>query len=75
MTWRSMPKHWIGEYRIIDDIERSNFFHLSAIMKYHSIKMAEVNDTMRHLWNRTYQGTGMVPHSDFDLISCLDRRY
>lgn len=29
----------------------------SAIMKYHSIKMAEVNDTMRHLWNRTYQGT------------------
>ncbi|PVG02753.1 putative RAD50-DNA repair protein [Serendipita vermifera] len=29
----------------------------SAIMKYHSIKMAEVNDTMRYLWNRTYQGT------------------
>ncbi|KAG8859654.1 DNA repair protein rad50 [Serendipita sp. 411] len=29
----------------------------SAIMKYHTIKMAEVNDTMRHLWSRTYQGT------------------
>ncbi|CCA77996.1 probable RAD50-DNA repair protein [Serendipita indica DSM 11827] len=29
----------------------------SAIMKYHSVKMAEVNDTMRYLWNRTYQGT------------------
>ncbi|KAI5890396.1 uncharacterized protein SCHCODRAFT_01155975 [Schizophyllum commune H4-8] len=29
----------------------------SAIMKYHSLKMEEVNDTMRHLWNKTYQGT------------------
>ncbi|KAF8645183.1 hypothetical protein AX16_008010 [Volvariella volvacea WC 439] len=28
-----------------------------AIMKYHSLKMEEVNDTMRHLWNKTYQGT------------------
>ena len=26
-------------------------------MKYHSLKMEEVNDTMRHLWNKTYQGT------------------
>ena len=30
----------------------------SAIMRYHSLKMGEVNDTMRHLWNKTYQGTG-----------------
>ncbi|TFY65667.1 hypothetical protein EVG20_g5422, partial [Dentipellis fragilis] len=30
----------------------------NAIMKYHSMKMEEVNDTMRHLWNKTYQGTG-----------------
>ena len=30
----------------------------SAIMKYHALKMEEVNDTMRHLWNKTYQGTG-----------------
>ena len=30
----------------------------SAIMKYHSLKMEEVNDTMHHLWNKTYQGTG-----------------
>lgn len=30
----------------------------SAIMKYHSLKMQEVNDTMRHLWLKTYQGTG-----------------
>ncbi len=27
--------------------------------EYHGLKMEEVNDTMRHLWNRTYQGTGM----------------
>lgn len=31
----------------------------SAIMKYHGLKMEEVNDTMKHLWNKTYQGTGM----------------
>jgi len=30
----------------------------SAIMKYHTLKMEEVNDTMRHLWSKTYQGTG-----------------
>ncbi len=33
---------------------------VSAIMKYHSLKMEEVNDTMRHLWNKTYQGTGTM---------------
>lgn len=27
-------------------------------MEYHARKMKEVNDTMRHLWNKTYQGTG-----------------
>lgn len=32
----------------------------SAIMKYHSLKMEEVNDTMKHLWNKTYQGTGTL---------------
>ena len=32
--------------------------NFSAIMKYHGLKMEEVNDTMRHLWNKTYQGTG-----------------
>ena len=29
-------------------------------MKYHSLKMGEVNDTMRHLWLKTYQGTGQL---------------
>lgn len=33
----------------------------SAIMKYHGLKMEEVNDTMKHLWNKTYQGTGALP--------------
>ena len=31
---------------------------LSAILKYHSIKMDEINDNIGHLWNKTYQGTG-----------------
>jgi DNA repair protein RAD50 len=30
----------------------------NAILKYHSIKMDEINDTIGHLWNKTYQGTG-----------------
>jgi DNA repair protein RAD50 len=29
-----------------------------AIMKYHSHKMAEINDTIQTLWQKTYQGTG-----------------
>ncbi|KAI0030422.1 hypothetical protein K488DRAFT_87770 [Vararia minispora EC-137] len=39
----------------------------NAIMKYHSMKMEEVNDTMRHLWSKTYQGTdidGIMIRSD-----------
>lgn len=32
-------------------------------MKYHSLKMEEVNNTMRHLWNKTYQGTGESHHN------------
>ncbi|EGG01897.1 uncharacterized protein MELLADRAFT_49933 [Melampsora larici-populina 98AG31] len=28
-----------------------------AIMKYHSHKMAEINDTIQTLWQKTYQGT------------------
>jgi len=37
---------------------RGSPYSFSAIMKYHSLKMEEVNDTMKHLWNKTYQGTG-----------------
>ncbi|KAH9936390.1 uncharacterized protein B0H18DRAFT_973673, partial [Fomitopsis serialis] len=40
-----------------------------AIMKYHTLKMEEVNDTMRHLWNKTYQGTdidGIKIRSDIE---------
>lgn len=32
-------------------------------MKYHALKMEEVNDTMKHLWNKTYQGTGQCQHT------------
>jgi hypothetical protein len=40
--------------------------YFSAIMKYHSLKMEEVNDTMKHLWNKTYQGTGPYPFHPMD---------
>ncbi|WVQ84355.1 hypothetical protein IAT38_006507 [Cryptococcus sp. DSM 104549] len=29
----------------------------NAILKYHSIKMDEINDSIGHLWSKTYQGT------------------
>lgn len=38
-------------------------------MKYHSLKMEEVNDTMRHLWNKTYQGTGAIWTRVYDVTS------
>ncbi|KAK7056765.1 DNA repair protein rad50 [Paramarasmius palmivorus] len=40
-----------------DDLEKYAKALDNAIMKYHGLKMEEVNDTMRHLWNKTYQGT------------------
>jgi len=50
----------------------------NAIMKYHSLKMEEVNETMRHLWNKTYQGTdidGIKIASDNDAVSSTRRSY
>ncbi|KAJ7459863.1 hypothetical protein FB451DRAFT_1182155 [Mycena latifolia] len=40
------------------DLEKYGKALDNAIMKYHGLKMEEVNDTMKHLWNKTYQGTG-----------------
>ncbi|KAJ7675825.1 AAA domain-containing protein [Mycena polygramma] len=39
------------------DLEKYGKALDNAIMKYHGMKMEEVNDTMKHLWNKTYQGT------------------
>ncbi|KAJ7784558.1 hypothetical protein B0H16DRAFT_1492970 [Mycena metata] len=39
------------------DLEKYGKALDNAIMKYHGLKMGEVNDTMKHLWNKTYQGT------------------
>ena len=39
------------------DLEKYGKALDSAIMQYHSVKMAEINDNLKHLWNRTYQGT------------------
>jgi DNA repair protein RAD50 len=30
-------------------------------MRFHSMKMAEINDTIADLWTKTYQGTGATP--------------
>ncbi|XP_006462487.1 hypothetical protein AGABI2DRAFT_223828 [Agaricus bisporus var. bisporus H97] len=39
------------------DLEKYGKALDNAIMKYHTLKMEEVNDVMKHLWNKTYQGT------------------
>lgn len=53
-----MRRHLTSESIYILRLSTSYFSPFSAIMKYHGLKMEEVNDTMRHLWNKTYQGTG-----------------
>ena len=55
-----MGKHWTSRayFVVLRKMLVVDTGTYSAIMKYHSLKMEEVNDTMRHLWNKTYQGTG-----------------
>lgn len=36
----------------------ASFVELSAIMRYHAIKMEEINEQIKYLWSKTYQGTG-----------------
>lgn len=57
MTLKNMERHWTSRTYLLV-LCRMLIVDASAIMKYHSVKMEEVNDTMRHLWNKTYQGTG-----------------
>ena len=33
----------------------------SAIMKFHSVKMEEINRIIGELWRNTYSGTGLSP--------------
>lgn len=58
MTSKNMPKP--STSKCVVTYCMAPLMSSSAIMKYHSLKMEEVNDTMRHLWNKTYQGTGDV---------------
>lgn len=55
-----MPRPWTSKLYILG-YDPIFYVSPSAIMKYHGLKMEEVNDTMRHLWNKTYQGTGAYP--------------
>lgn len=41
----------------IQDLEKYGKALDNAIMKYHSHKMMEINDTAQALWNKCYQGT------------------
>jgi DNA repair protein RAD50 len=41
-----------------NDLEKYSKALDNAILKYHSIKMDEINDNISHLWSKTYQGTG-----------------
>ncbi|KAK0549388.1 DNA repair protein rad50 [Tilletia horrida] len=39
------------------DLDRTGKSIDAAILKYHSIKMEEINEHIRYLWTKTYQGT------------------
>lgn len=43
------------------DLEKYGKALDNAIMKYHTLKMEEINDNIQYLWNKTYQGTGECP--------------
>jgi hypothetical protein len=43
-----------------NDLEKYSKALDNAILKYHSIKMDEINDNIGHLWSKTYQGTGAL---------------
>ncbi|GAC72691.1 DNA repair protein RAD50 [Moesziomyces antarcticus T-34] len=40
-----------------NDLEKYAKALENAIMRYHAIKMEEINDIVRYLWQKTYQGT------------------
>lgn len=40
-----------------NDLEKYAKALETAIMRYHTIKMEEINDIIRYLWQKTYQGT------------------
>nr|WJN25009.1 DNA repair protein [Farysia itapuensis] len=40
-----------------NDLEKYAKALENGIMRYHSIKMEEINDIVRYLWQKTYQGT------------------
>ena len=42
---------------VVEDLGRYGGALDKAIMKYHSLKMAEINRIVEELWQRTYQGT------------------
>jgi DNA repair protein RAD50 len=42
---------------VVEDLGRYGGALDNAIMKYHSLKMAEINRIIEELWQRTYQGT------------------
>jgi hypothetical protein len=65
MTSKNMERHWTSKtyFLVMCRMLIVDAATYSAIMRYHSLKMEEVNDTMRHLWNKTYQGTGMQSSS------------
>ncbi|OWZ73899.1 hypothetical protein AYX14_00623 [Cryptococcus neoformans] len=69
-------KTTISEYAN-NDLEKYGKALDNAILKYHSIKMDEINDTIGHLWNKTYQGTdidGIRIVSDHDEASTSTRK-
>ena len=35
-------------------------FYYRAIMRFHSIKMEEINKIIKELWMKTYKGGGMI---------------
>ena len=58
--WRiseGMAAHLTSLYYFMNALQDLVLMPFRAIMKYHSIKMEEINRIVEELWKRTYQGT------------------
>jgi DNA repair exonuclease SbcCD ATPase subunit len=47
----------------LQDLEKYTKALQSAIVEYHTMKMEEINKSIKELWTNTYRGTGKDAHS------------
>jgi DNA repair protein RAD50 len=55
----------------VSDLDKYSKVLQAAIMKYHSLKMEDLNTTIKGLWMNTYKGGGFLLSKDNKIFSVL----